>query len=147
MCRCCRRRAIAMGLGVLASRLVEPTAGLAKDGAGAEAQRQRFIAAAERMRLDAVRAGDQSYGAVVVLKGEIVGWGPSRVVTSRDPNYHAERVAIWDAQERRGTKDLSGALLYSTSRACSLCEAAAAVARVSRMYWGPKGVDAGTPRG
>lgn len=106
-----------------------------------------FIAAAERMRLEAVRAGDQSYGAVVVSGGEIVGWGPSRVVVERNSDAHAERVAIRDAQKRLGRKDLSGAVLYSTSRACSLCERAAAEARIARMYWGARGSDAGPPRG
>ena len=105
-----------------------------------------FIAEAERMRQQAIRAGDQAYGAVVVRGREIVGWGPSRVITDRNPNAHAERVAVWDAQARLGTTDLSGALLYSTSRACAACQAVAAAARVSRMYWGPKGIDAGVPR-
>ena len=34
-------------------------------------------------------------GAVLVLDGRIAGWGPSRVVTDRNPDAHAERVAIW----------------------------------------------------
>ena len=107
----------------------------------------RFIAEAERMRLQAVAAGDQSYGAVLVKADAIVGWGPSRAVTQRNSNAHAERVAIWDAQARLGTKDLSGTVLYSTSIPCAACQAEAARFGVARMFWGPKGVDAGVPRG
>jgi tRNA(adenine34) deaminase len=128
--------------------LVLPGHGLTQALApGDEALRQRFMAEAERMRRAAVAAGDQSYGAVVAVSNEIVGWGPSRVVTDRNPAAHAERVAIGDAQARLGTRDLAGAILYSTSRPCSTCEAVAASAGISRMYWGPTGADAGVPRG
>ncbi len=106
----------------------------------------QFMARAFALRDQASAAGDQPYGAVVVKDALIVGWGPSRVVTDRNPNAHAERVAIWDAQARLGGKDLGGALLYSTSRACGVCEAAAAGAGIGRMYWGPRATDAGAPR-
>jgi tRNA(Arg) A34 adenosine deaminase TadA len=62
-------------------------------------------------------------------------------------NAHAEREAIRDAQRRLGTQDLHGAVLYSTSRPCSLCEAAAARAKVSRMIFGAGLEDAGVPKG
>jgi tRNA(Arg) A34 adenosine deaminase TadA len=75
-----------------------------------------------------------------------VGWGPSRVVTRTDPNAHAERVAIGDAQRRLGKSDLSGSILYSTSRPCSLCERAAAEANVARVIYGEAAIDAGPPR-
>jgi len=89
--------------------------------------------------------GDQPYGAVLVLNGVLVGEGPSRVVKDRDPNAHAERVAIGDAQRRLGQAVLAGAVLYSTSRPCSVCEAAAARAGVVRMYHGHSLTDAGVP--
>jgi tRNA(Arg) A34 adenosine deaminase TadA len=104
-----------------------------------------FLAEAERMRRQAVGAGDQPYGAVLVLDKTIVGYGPSRVVVDRNPNAHAERVAIWAAQKALGRKDLTGAVLYSTSRPCSACETVAAEANVARMIYG-EGVDAGQPR-
>ena len=90
--------------------------------------------------------GDQAYGAVLVLDGTLVGEGPSRVVKDRDLDAHAERVAIRDAQRRLGRTSLAGAILYSTSRPCSACEAAAKAANVSRMYYGESLVDAGPPR-
>lgn len=110
-------------------------------------QRRHFIAEAERMRREAVAAGDQSYGAIVVKGDAIVGWGPSRVVTSRNVNAHAERVAVWDARDRLGVVGVRGGVMYSTSRPCGACEAAAAEAGIARMYWGTDGRDAGVPRG
>ena len=91
--------------------------------------------AAVRMRQLAESWGDQSYGAVLVAEGAVVGEGPSRVVKDKDQDAHAERVAIRDAQRH----------LYSTSRPCGVCEAAAACARVSRMYFGQPLQDAGIP--
>lgn len=98
------------------------------------------------MRRLAIDGGDQAYGAVLVADGRIAGWGPSRVIIDRNPDAHAERVAIGDARKRLGRKDLSGTTLYSTSRPCNLCEAAAAEAGVSLMVWGPDGLSSATPK-
>ena len=101
---------------------------------------------AEALRDDALRAGDQAFGAVV-LRGElIVGAAPSRVVTATDPTAHAEMEAIRDAARRLRTRDLSGCGLVSTSRPCRMCEAAAAWAGISRMVYGESLTDAGAPR-
>jgi tRNA(Arg) A34 adenosine deaminase TadA len=97
------------------------------------------------MRRLAESWGDQSYGAVLVLGSALAGEGPSRVVLDKDPNAHAERVAIADAQRRLGRRSLEGAVLYSTSRPCPACEAAAAKAGISRMYFGQELQDAGKP--
>jgi tRNA(Arg) A34 adenosine deaminase TadA len=109
-------------------------------------QRRWYDAAAAMLRL-ARTWGDQAYGAVLVLNEQIVGEGPSRVVQRGDPNAHAEREAIRDAQRRLSRQTLEGSVLYSTSRPCAACEAAAAQAGVARMYFGEDLHDAGTPRG
>ena len=111
--------------------------------AGAEKQ---WYEAAEAMKRLAESWGDQSYGAVLVADGKIIGEGPSRVVQKKDPSAHAEREAIRDAQKRLGRTDLAGSVLYSTSRPCSLCERAAAEANVERMIYGAALRDAGKPR-
>lgn len=106
----------------------------------------RWYEAAVRMKRLAQSWNDQPYGAVLVLDGAVIGEGPSRVVKNDDVTAHAEREAIRDARQRLGRQGLAGAVLYSTSRPCSLCEAAAAEAGVSRMYFGASLTDAGTPR-
>ena len=108
-----------------------------------------IVAAAERalaLRDEAVRRGDQPYGAVVVKDGRIVGEGVSAVVTSRDPDAHAERIALRDAAARLSTADLSGCVLVGTSRACGVCVDAAFRARISRLWHGTPPVDDGPPR-
>jgi tRNA(Arg) A34 adenosine deaminase TadA len=106
---------------------------------------RRWYDAAEAMRRLAVSRGDQPYGAVVVQGGRVVGQGPSRVLQRNDPNAHAEREAIRDARERFGAEVLRGAVLYSTSRPCVLCEAAAAQAGIVSMIHGADLKDAGAP--
>jgi tRNA(Arg) A34 adenosine deaminase TadA len=98
------------------------------------------------MKREAVASGDQPFGAVVVMGDRIVGYGPSRVVSDRNPDAHAERVALWDAQRQLGRRDLSGAVIYSTSRPCPACEDALALGNIERMLVGPEAVDAGKPK-
>ena len=141
MCSCNRRTV----LGALAGFAAALLGG--RRAAAASGERHRaFIEAAFRMKAEAERAGDQSYGAVVARGENIVGFGPSRVVAKKDWTAHAEREAIRDAQARLKSADLSGCVMYSTSRPCGNCERAAAEANIERMYFGPGAADAGRPR-
>jgi tRNA(Arg) A34 adenosine deaminase TadA len=83
-----------------------------------------------------VQAGDQPYGAVVLHGGRIVGEAPSRVVSTRNHDAHAEREAIADARKRLGVQSLKGYELVSTSHPCSACERAARDAGISSMIHG-----------
>ena len=127
------------GLALMAGK------GFAADALSLPQPDPRWYDAAAAMRRLAMSWGDQPYGAVVVLQEELIGEGPSRVVKNGDIDAHAEREAIKDAQRRLGRARLDGALLYSTSRPCALCESAAARAGIRRMYFGEALVDAGTP--
>ena len=108
---------------------------------------QQAMRRAEALRDEAVRAGDQAYGAVVLRGESIVGAASSRVVTANDPDAHAEREALRDAVRRLGSGALQGCVLVSTSRPCALCEAAAGRAGIERMVYGAALTDAGAPQG
>ena len=136
MCAHSRRAVLALLAGLATSRPA-----LAADRGHA-----LFVSVAFAMKDRAVENGDQPYGAVVVLNGDVVGHGPSRVVTNKDPTAHAEREAIRDAQVKLNRNNLSDCVMYSTSRPCSECEKAAFEARISRMFYGPNATDAGAPR-
>jgi tRNA(Arg) A34 adenosine deaminase TadA len=99
-----------------------------------------------RMRDLALETGDQGYGAVIVKDGRIIGQAPSRVVVRRDPTAHAEMEAIRDAARNLGSRDLSGGVMYGTSRACPMCEAAAYWANLESLRFGSAISDAGEPR-
>ncbi|MHB8950560.1 MAG: deaminase [Rhodoferax sp.] len=139
----CRRTFIAQAIAVAA--VTSPARSSAV--AATEHPQFKWYEAAVEMRRLAETWGDQGYGAVLVVSGAVVGHGPSRVVRDRNPDAHAERVAILDAQLRHGRERLAGSVLHSTSRPCSLCEAAAFRAGVSRMYFGSALQDAGPPTG
>jgi tRNA(Arg) A34 adenosine deaminase TadA len=140
MCLCSRRKFLLATCGGLAVLLPSSAVALELDD-----QVKFFVAEAGRMKREALFNGDQPFGAVVVKGRTIVGYGPSRVVVDRNPDAHAERVALWDAQRRLGTRNLSGAIIYSTSRPCEACQKALALANLDRMFFGPDAADAGKP--
>lgn len=142
-----RRRALG---GILALWAGGAVTGAVRAGAGEIPQpsspgREGFMARAFELRRLAVERGDQPFGAVVAQGGRIVGEGISAVLVTPDPTAHAEIQALRDAARRLRTPDLSGCELYGTSRACPMCEAAAAGARIGRMYHGSAIADAGPP--
>ncbi len=105
-----------------------------------------FIRRAFEMRRLAIEQGDQAYGAVVVRAGRIVGQSWSRVILDRDPTGHAEMAAIRDAARRLDDRNLRRAILYSSSRPCPMCEAAAYWAGIEAMIHGEEATRAGPPR-
>ena len=114
--------------------------------AQSQAQLRGFMERAFEMKQRAVAAGDQPYGAVVVKDGRIIAESPSRVVTAKNIDAHAEREAMRLAKIALGSEDLAGCLLVSSSRPCGLCERAAFENKVRRMFYGETLTDAGAPR-
>ena len=98
------------------------------------------------MRQKAIELGDQAYGSVVVRNGVIIGQSSSRVILDEDPTGHAEMAAIRDTARRLGSRDLNGATMYSSSRPCPMCEAAAYWAGIGQMVHGRDGDNAGAPK-
>ena len=148
-CRARRRASllIVLGLAPALSRagasippLVGAVAAAPSDTALRAAMRRAYV-----MRDEAVRAGDQPYGAVVLCGDRIVGAAPSRVIATNDPFAHAETQAIREAERRLGRDELSGCWLISSSRPCRVCEARARSARIERMIHGEALTDAGAP--
>jgi hypothetical protein len=72
----------------------------------AEKTKAGFLARARVLRDQAVKEGDQAYGAVVVRDGIIVGEGRNYVVLQSNPTAHAELLAVRDAARRLSKRDL-----------------------------------------
>ena len=100
----------------------------------AERTKAAFLAHARALRDQAVREGDQPYGAVVVRDGAIVGEGRNFVMRDTDPTAHSELLAVRDAARRLGTRDLSDCDVYSTATPCAMCQGALYWARVRRVF-------------
>jgi len=99
-----------------------------------ERTKDGYLARARELRDQAVREGDQAYGAVVVRNGIIVGEGRNYVVLHTDPTAHAELLAVRDAARRLGKADLSECEVYSTATPCPMCQGALYWARVRRYH-------------
>ena len=140
-----RRSFVLAGGGLLAlslrSRVAAAEAIEQPQGSGDRA----LIGRAFEMQRRALDSGDQGYGALVARDGVIVGQAPSRVILNRDPTAHAEMEAIRDAARRLGSRSLDGCVLYSSSPACPMCEAAAYWAGIDRMVYGRDARDGGRP--
>jgi tRNA(Arg) A34 adenosine deaminase TadA len=100
------------------------------------------------MRDLALTNRDQGYGALIINSAshKIVGQSPSRVIKNGDPTAHAEMEAFRDAARRLGTRDLSNHVMYSSSRPCPMCEAAAYWANIGAMYFGRGAENSGPPK-
>lgn len=105
-----------------------------------------FMHQAFEMRQAAIAKGDQAYGAVIVRDDIIVGQSWSRVILDNDPTGHAEMSAIRDAARRLYNRDLSGAIMYSTSQPCPMCEAAAYWAGIGQLVYGRGLTNGGRPK-
>jgi len=93
-----------------------------------------FLARARALRDQAVKEGDQAYGAVVVRDGMVVGEGRNYVILHSDPTAHAELLAVRDAARRLNTRDLSDCDVYSTATPCPMCQGALYWARIRRYH-------------
>jgi tRNA(Arg) A34 adenosine deaminase TadA len=93
-----------------------------------------FLTRARALRDQAVKEGDQAFGAIVVRDGIIVGEGRNYVVLQSDPTAHAELLAVRDAARRLNTRDLSDCDVYSTATPCPMCQGALYWARVRRYH-------------
>jgi len=100
----------------------------------AEKTKAAFLARARALRDQAVKEGDQAYGAIVVRNGIIVGEGRNYVVLQSDPTAHAELLAVRDAARRLNKRDLSDCDVYSTATPCPMCQGALYWARIRRYH-------------
>ena len=83
-------------------------------------------------------AGEVPVGAVVELRGEIVGRGANSPISRHDPTAHAEILALRDAASRAGNYRLTGATLYCTLEPCVMCAGALVTARIERLVFGAR---------
>jgi tRNA(adenine34) deaminase len=84
----------------------------------------------------AAEAGEVPVGAVVVLNGDVVGYGWNQPIASHDPTAHAEVVALRAAARRRGNYRLVGATMYVTVEPCLMCVGAMVHARIETVVFG-----------
>jgi len=87
--------------------------------------------------------GDVPIGAVVVIDGAIVARRHNERERTGDPTAHAEVLALRDAAAAVGSWRLDGATLVVTLEPCAMCAGAAVNARVGRVVFGARNMEAG----
>jgi tRNA(adenine34) deaminase len=103
---------------------------------------RRALAEAEA----AAGRGEVPVGAVVVVRGEIVGVAHNERETASDPTAHAEILALRRAAAALGSWRLVDAELYVTMEPCPMCAGALVNARIRRLYFGCDDPKAGAVR-
>ena len=87
--------------------------------------------------------GDVPIGAVVVIDGEVVARRHNERELTGDPTAHAEVLALRDAAAAVGSWRLVGATMAVTLEPCPMCAGALVNARVERLVYGARNLDAG----
>ena len=100
---------------------------------------RRALALAQR----AEAMNEVPVGALVVVRGEVIGEGWNQPVATHDPTAHAEIVALRAAASHAGNYRLDSATLYVTLEPCAMCLGAALHARVARLVFGAWDLKAG----
>ena len=98
---------------------------------------RKFMEAALEEAYRGVSRGDGGpFGAVIVVKGEVVARGHNEVLKQGEPTRHAEMCAIAKAARWFRSHLFLGASIYSTTEPCVMCFAAIHWARIRRLYFG-----------
>ena len=101
-------------------------------------QHEQFMAQAiaiSRQTALEERSGEP-FGAVIVRDGVVIAAEGNSVNGDSDPTAHAEINAIRAACRALGTWDLSGSVLYASSKCCPMCYTAAHWAGIRKIYYG-----------
>ena len=86
--------------------------------------------------LDAHRASGRTGIVATILCGDaVVVSAENEVDQQNDPTRHAEMVALSQATQQLGRKDLSGCTLISTLQPCEMCLAAMRFAGIQRVIF------------
>ncbi len=72
----------------------------------------------------ALESGEVPVGAVVVMRGKIIGCGWNRNITGFDPTAHAEIMALREAGAAVGNHRLGDCELFVTIEPCAMCAGA-----------------------
>jgi len=106
-------------------------------------QHQRFILETIEMATENARTGHGGpFGALVVLKGKVIGRGVNRVTQINDPTAHAEVMAIRDACKHLSNFKLEEAVIYTSCEPCPMCLSAIYWARIKTIYFASTNTDA-----
>ncbi len=84
----------------------------------------------------AAQNSDVPVGAIVTLKGEVIGRGYNRREKDGDATAHAEIIAIREASKKLGSWRLDECEMYVTLEPCPMCAGAIINSRIKKLVFG-----------
>ena len=94
------------------------------------------MAQAIRLAIEAKKAGELPFGAVVVRGNKVVARGRCREKQHSSVLAHAEAEAVHRACKKLATTKLSNCTIYCTNEPCVMCAAAIFQAKIPRVIIG-----------
>ena len=88
---------------------------------------EAYLDRAVELAREAVDAGDQPFGALAVLDGDVVATGRNRGHTDGDRTAHAELAVARRVARERPPAERGRCTLYSSAEPCAMCAGA--------IYW------------
>lgn len=86
---------------------------------------------------------DIVFTAAIIKDGEVICHARNTVGDTDDVSRHAEVVAMAEAAEKLGTRDLSGTTLLASCQPCEMCLAAMRWAQIDRVIFAAQKANAG----
>lgn len=94
-----------------------------------------FMREALRLSEEAVKHGNEPFGAALVKDGQIVYKNENQIYTMRDPTFHAEAGLIRRFCAETGITDLSEYTMYSSCEPCFMCSGAMVWTKLGRLVY------------
>src|SRR4051794_6932318 len=89
-----------------------------------------FMSLAYNQAIDAWRLDEVPIGAIIEIRGEVIGVAHNTVEGAKDPTAHAEIIAMTQAAKKLGNWRLEGATLFVTKEPCPMCAGATLMSRL-----------------
>lgn len=105
------------------------------------AHHERFMAMAIEEAKAGAAAGEQPFGALVVLNGEVVCRSRSLKVSTSDTTAHSETLAIKYATQKLKRRSIPEAVFYSTCEPCPMCMGAVFNSGIKTLVLGARNAD------
>lgn len=99
-------------------------------------EHEGFIRQCIALAEEAARAGDEPFGALLVVDGAVRLTARNAVLTESDPTRHAELTLVSDACRRFDAATLARGTTYSSTEPCMMCCGAVYWSRIPRVVFG-----------
>jgi tRNA(Arg) A34 adenosine deaminase TadA len=98
-----------------------------------------FLRDALALAEQAYARGDEPFGAVLVIDGEVILTASNTVARENDPTRHAELNLVSQASRTLPRETLRGATLYASTEPCAMCAGAICRTRVPKVVYACSG--------